>query len=142
MVASTAAISLVVVMNGNPRESSRSRGALIGTRTARGVVMALISFVLLATTDIGANAAEPSLKDALEAPAGDIAQAYLSTNHMLENVLPYAEMGVVGTIHVGGEKITQEMPLRIRNVIKKGKRYTVRRFASGANCLWRERTVE
>jgi len=83
--------------------------------------MALSSFVLLATTDIGANAAEPSLKDALEAPAGDIAQAYLSTNHMLENVLPYAEMGVVGTIHVGGEKITP------RNASSYKKRYKKRK---------------
>ena len=69
----------------------------------------------------GAAAAEPSLEDALAAPAGDLAQAYLSTDYMLETVLPYAEMGFVDTIHVGGDKITA------RNASSYKKRYKKRK---------------
>lgn len=86
----------------------------------RALFLALACFSLLAVTGNHTYSAEPSLEDALAAPAGDLAQGYLSSKYMLERVLPYAEMGVVGTIHVAGETITA------RNASKYKKRYKKR----------------
>ena len=78
----------------------------MASRMNRALILALACLTLLAITSNRAYSAEPSLEDALAAPAGDLAQGYLSSRYMLEKVLPYAEMGVVGTIHVAGETIT------------------------------------
>ncbi len=110
-----------VVMKRNMKELSRWKLALSGTRSVQSLSLLLTAIALVATPNLDANAAEPTLKEALAAPAGDLAQSYLSTNYMLENVLPYAEMGVVDTIHVGGEEITA------RNASKYKKRYKKRK---------------
>lgn len=89
----------------------------IAARTAQAFVVGLVFLVLLVVPNTCTNAAEPSLDDALGASAADLAQAYVSTGYILENVLPYAEKGIVGTVHVGGEKITPQ------NAAKARKRY-------------------
>ena len=104
---------------------SREKLASSKKRTVITVSLSLVAVALPVTPNIDVRAAEPTLEVALAAPAGDLAQAYLSTNYMLEKVLPYAEMGVVTTIHVGGEEITA------RNASKFKKRYEKRKKIYG-----------
>ncbi len=92
----------------------------MASRINRILFLTAACLTLLAVSSVRAYSAEPSLEDALAAPAGDLAQGYLSSRYMLEKVLPYAEMGVVGTIHVAGETITA------RNASKYKKRYKKR----------------
>ena len=77
--------------------------------------------VLLGLAVPGAGAAEVSLQEALQTPADDLAQAYLSTNYVLQKILPYAASGVVATIHVGADEITA------KNAADYTQRYEARR---------------
>jgi hypothetical protein len=99
--------------------------SLSGKRTVRVVSLSLAAVALAVTPNNDLNAADPTVQEALEAPAPDLAQSYLYTNYMLERVLPYAESGVVGTIHVGGEEITA------RNASKYKRRYKKRKKIYG-----------
>ncbi len=85
----------------------------------RVIFLKAASLTLLAVNGVCAYSEEPSLEDAMGAPAGDLAQGYLSSKYMLEKVLPYAEMGVVGTIHVAGETITARNASKYKKQYKK-----------------------
>lgn len=61
---------------------------------------------------------EPSLDQALAAPAADLIQSYLFTDMVLNGSIPMAEMGM--NVYIGNEKITK------RNASKKRKIYTAR----------------
>jgi hypothetical protein len=66
-----------------------------------------------------AGVSVPTLDEALEAPAADVAQAYLSTRTVLKEFIPYVEMGVVQNLHVGGERITAKNVSSYRAAYKK-----------------------
>lgn len=108
-------------MNSNSKKSLPLRSPGVRTNVVRKSFHRFTVIALISMSVFGANAAEPSLKDAMQAPAGDLAQAYLTTNYVLERVLPYAEMGVVDTMHIGGDKITS------RNASSYKKRYKKRK---------------
>lgn len=84
-------------------------------RDFRGVGLraAVIALVAMLSAEIAAR--EPTLEDALAAPAADLIQSYMFTHSVVHSSIPMAEMGV--TVHLGSEKITE------RNAAKKLKKY-------------------
>lgn len=77
---------------------------------------ALIACLAMPVAD--AEAREPTLEDALTAPALDLVQSYMFTHSVVHSSIPMAEMGV--TVHIGGEKITKS------NARRKAKKYRQR----------------
>lgn len=84
----------------------------------RGVIMRTAVIALLAMPGAGVEAREPTLEEALAAPALDLIQSYMFTHSVVHSAIPMAEMGV--TVHIGSEKITE------RNAGKKAKKYRQR----------------
>lgn len=84
-------------------------------RSVRGTCWrtALIALLAMPFSDIAAR--EPTLEDALAAPAADLVQSYMFTHSVVHSSIPMAEMGV--TVHLGREKITKS------NAAQKKKKY-------------------
>ena len=106
----------------NLTTSSRRRVLLNGPPGIRALSVSAIALFLIATPITGADFTEPTPESALAAPAGDLAQAYLWTEYMLETVLPYAEKGRVETLHIGSETITRKDFARHKRLYKKRNR--------------------
>ncbi len=77
-----------------------------------------IILAMLAVSQL-TGASVPTLDEALEAPAGDVAQAFLSTRTILKEFIPYVEMGYVDNLHVGGERITPQNVASYKAAYKK-----------------------
>ena len=80
----------------------------------RGISMRILAIALLAMPGAELTAREPTLEQALAAPAADLVQSYMFTHSVVHGSIPMAEMGV--TVHLGNEKITK------RNTAKKAKK--------------------
>lgn len=78
-----------------------------GRLTVNRKKLIALGVVLCTAISFAATGAEPqpTLKQALEAPAGNLAQGYLYVKFLTQYVLPLAEMGV--NIQLGGEAINK-----------------------------------
>ena len=85
----------------------------------RGFVPWLAAMAVLWLTS-PAHGGEPTLEDCLNAPAGELARAYLADRYVLQDVLPMVEQGYIDTMVVGRDRITG------RNAAKFRKRFEAR----------------
>lgn len=71
----------------------------------RGVCMLASAFAFCMTPGGSPSAREPTLNEALAAPASELIQSYMFTHSAVHGSIPLAQAGI--TVYLGNDKITQ-----------------------------------